>query len=111
MFGDRSELLRVAHQRISGTPWRYLDHVYGEREAGGTSLLFLSDVPLEQLGYPPGIPGAPLPSLTWEALGKIPGVVVLAMVGLSGLLWLTQRRNDVIAAAHPKPAEGNEEQP
>src|SRR5438045_3682446 len=36
-FGDRDEMLQVARDRISGHPDKYVDHIYGEKEAGGTS--------------------------------------------------------------------------
>jgi formate dehydrogenase iron-sulfur subunit len=51
-FGRRSELLAQAKAQIASTPHRYVDHVYGEHEVGGTSMLYLSDVPFAQLGFP-----------------------------------------------------------
>lgn len=48
-YGKRSELLVRAHQRIAQHPDRYIDHVYGEYEAGGTSWLYVSGVPFEKL--------------------------------------------------------------
>ncbi len=41
-FGKRSELLKIAHEKIHGKPDEYLDHIYGEHEAGGTSWLYLA---------------------------------------------------------------------
>ncbi|MFN7951680.1 MAG: hydrogenase 2 operon protein HybA [bacterium] len=52
IFGLRSELLAEAHKRIEEHPDRYLHHVYGEHEAGGTQVLYLSHVPFEKLGLP-----------------------------------------------------------
>jgi ferredoxin len=51
-FGERSELLAEAHARIAAHPDRYLNHVYGETENGGTSYLIISHVPFAQLGLP-----------------------------------------------------------
>ncbi len=51
-FGERNELLAEAHARIKAYPDRYLDHVYGESENGGTSYLVLSHVPFRELGLP-----------------------------------------------------------
>ena len=51
-YGPRAELLALAHERISKQPGRYVDHVYGEHEAGGTSWLYLAARPLEELGFP-----------------------------------------------------------
>jgi formate dehydrogenase iron-sulfur subunit len=52
LFGDREQLLREAKRRIAARPERYVDHVYGEKEAGGTGWLYLSRVPFEKLGFP-----------------------------------------------------------
>lgn len=51
-FGKRSELLAQARARIVTHPELYEDHIYGEHEAGGTSVLYLSPVPFEQLRFP-----------------------------------------------------------
>ena len=41
-YGKRSDLLELAHEKIRKHPDVYLDHVYGEHEAGGTSWLYLA---------------------------------------------------------------------
>ena len=64
VFGDRAELLAAAHGRISAHPDRYLDHVYGEFENGGTSYLILSHVPFKDLGLPDDIGDQPLNTLS-----------------------------------------------
>ena len=51
-YGERADLLKEAHNRISLHPERYIDHVYGEFENGGTSYLILSHVPFSELGLP-----------------------------------------------------------
>jgi hypothetical protein len=51
-YGERSDLVKEAHARIQAHPDRYVDHVYGEFENGGTSYLILSHVPFTQLGLP-----------------------------------------------------------
>ncbi len=52
MYGERADLLQEAHARIQAYPERYIDHVYGETENGGTSYLILSHVPFQELGLP-----------------------------------------------------------
>ncbi|MFN2376597.1 MAG: hydrogenase 2 operon protein HybA [Candidatus Binatia bacterium] len=52
IYGTRDELLAEAHRRLEETPDRYLPHVYGEHEAGGTQVLYLSGVDFEKLGLP-----------------------------------------------------------
>jgi len=51
-FGEREELIARAHARIAAHPDRYIDHVYGEHENGGTSYLVISHVPFTDLGLP-----------------------------------------------------------
>jgi NAD-dependent dihydropyrimidine dehydrogenase PreA subunit len=51
-FGDRATLIAEAHARIEANPGRYVDHVYGELENGGTSYLVISHVPFANLGLP-----------------------------------------------------------
>ena len=51
-FGTREDILQEAHNRISKHPDKYVDHIYGEKEAGGTSVLYLSSVPFDKLGFP-----------------------------------------------------------
>ncbi len=41
-FGPRQQLLEVAHARLEKHPDRYVDKVYGEREVGGTSWLYIA---------------------------------------------------------------------
>lgn len=50
-FGRRGVLLRFAHDRIAKYPDRYVNHVYGEHEVGGTSWMYLSAVPFEKIGF------------------------------------------------------------
>jgi Fe-S-cluster-containing dehydrogenase component len=52
MFGKRKELLAEAHKRIQENPGTYLDHIYGEKELGGTNHLYLSAMPFNNLGLP-----------------------------------------------------------
>lgn len=51
-FGRRDDLLAEARARIDEHPDRYVDHIYGEKEAGGTSVMYLSAIPFAQLGFP-----------------------------------------------------------
>jgi len=95
MVGWRDEILEEAQRRILGGG--YVKHIYGSEEAGGTSVFFISDVPFEKLGF-----GAPpkqaMPVLTANALGDVPTVVLVGGGLLSGLYWITQRRQAVSAA-------------
>jgi Fe-S-cluster-containing dehydrogenase component len=52
VYGKRAELLNEAHLRIASQPDKYVPKVYGERDGGGTQVLYLSNVPFEKLGLP-----------------------------------------------------------
>ncbi len=93
VYGNRNELLTMAKERIAQNPSKYVNHVYGEKEVGGTSMLYLSGTPFEQLGFRTDLPDEPLPSLTWNAQEKVPGVFVGMLALLSGIAWWTRRGN------------------
>ena len=95
IVGDRAELLEEAQRRILAGG--YVKHIYGSEEAGGTSVFFISDVPFEKLGFV-AAPSQPLPTLTANALGDVPTVVLVGGALLSGLYWITQRRTEVAVA-------------
>lgn len=48
-FGRREDLLNEARTRIAKNPDRYVDHIYGEKEAGGTGVMYLSAIPFAEL--------------------------------------------------------------
>ncbi len=59
IFGKRKELIRLAHKIIEDNPDKYVPYVYGEHDFGGTSWLYISNVPFEKLGFPVGFKEAP----------------------------------------------------
>jgi formate dehydrogenase iron-sulfur subunit len=97
-FGDRDELIEEAKARIRDNPGKYVDHIYGLTEVGGTSVLILSAVPFEQFGYRTDLMNQPLPELTYRVLSRIPDFVSLGAVLLGGVWWITHRREEVAAA-------------
>jgi len=92
LFGDRDELLVEARNRIADSPDEYIRHIYGEREVGGTSMLFLAGAPFEQMGFPSSMIEEPLPMLTWNVLSKIPDFVLVGGTFLGGIAWIINRR-------------------
>ncbi len=90
-FGRRAALLEEARTRIYQNPTRYVHHVYGEQEAGGTSWLYLSDTPFERLGMKAGLSSTPYPALTKTALSAVPVVMTLWPPLLMGLYTFTHR--------------------
>ncbi|HEY5658330.1 MAG TPA: 4Fe-4S dicluster domain-containing protein [Myxococcota bacterium] len=51
VFGTRRDLLDEGRTRIYSEPDKYVHHIYGEHEAGGTGWLYLASVPFEKLGF------------------------------------------------------------
>ena len=99
IFGTRAEMLAVAHERIAKEPNKYVGKVFGEHEVGGTSVLYISDIPLGFLAWKPKLGPTPLPKLTWASLKKVPPVI-LGMAGLmSGLYFIIGRRMKIQAQA------------
>jgi formate dehydrogenase iron-sulfur subunit len=78
--------------------------VYGEEEVGGTSVLVISPVPLEQLGYPGNLPQEPLPLRTWASLSHVPDVISIGGTMLLAIWWITKRRADVAREEGGEPA-------
>ena len=51
-FGERDDLIKEAQDRIDHNPSNYVNRIYGLKEVGGTSVLLLSSVNVEEYGYP-----------------------------------------------------------
>jgi Fe-S-cluster-containing hydrogenase components 1 len=93
-FGERGELLQTAKQTIAGDK-KYVQEIYGEKEVGGTSWLYLSDIPFAQLGFKTGLTTRPLPEYTHDGFLKYtPFIAVGWGAVLTGLYLYTKRRNE-----------------
>src|SRR3974390_1134066 len=95
-FGTRDEILAEAHNRIASNPEKYVDHIYGEKEAGGTSVLYLSSVPFEQIGFP-DVGTQAYPKLSRTALHAVPPAVIARGALLGGIYAFLKRRTLAIA--------------
>jgi len=107
-FGDRKDLLLEAHRRIREKPGQYIDHVYGESEVGGTSVLFLSSIPFTDFGFPDDTGSEAPPVLTGRVLEHVPDVVTVGFALLGGIYWITGRR-ELVAAAQKKSVSNDRE--
>lgn len=102
IFGDRDELLAEARRRLEAEPDKYIQHIYGEHEVGGTSVIYISDVPLDILGYESQAPRhEPLPELTEVVMSKVPAVAVGMAALMSGTYWIIGRRMKLAAQQIP----------
>ena len=86
LFCTRRQILEEANRRIYQNPEKYHHHIYGEHEAGGTSHLYLSPVPFEQIGFRTDIGTTPYPEYSMGFLYAVPFILVLwpiIMLGMS----------------------------
>jgi len=96
-FGPRDKLIKEARQRIQKHPDRYVDHIYGEQEMGGTSWLYLAGQPFGQIGLREDLGITPAPSLTAGPLAAVPIVVGLWPVLLTGIYAISKRKDKIAA--------------
>lgn len=90
--GRRGMMLEVAHQRIADKPDFYVDHVYGETEVGGTSMLYLANVAFQKLDLPE-LDDQPLPEISWPYMKSVP-FVFFGMGGLLTAIYYFTHRNE-----------------
>jgi formate dehydrogenase iron-sulfur subunit len=91
-YGERGTLLKMAKKRVKDDPKKYHQHVYGENEAGGTNILYVSNVPLEKAGYPKNLSTAAYGMKTAPAMHAIPGVVMGLSVVLGATAYVINKR-------------------
>ena len=93
LFGSRRELIKEAHRRIHESPDQYVDHIYGEHEAGGTGFLQLSPVPFNELGLNTSIQNSSYPELSKGFLYSVPTIFVLWPAVLLGIHEATKNNH------------------
>ena len=102
VFGKRNELLQLARSRMERRPVRYVDHIYGEHEVGGTSWLYLYGRDQAGIGLIP-LPSS-APPRTTEAIQhtifKYGAIPFLIYGTLGGIMWHNHRKHQVAAAEH-----------
>ncbi len=90
-YGPRDEMIKTAQERIARNPDDYIPKIYGKDEAGGTTVLYLTDLPFDELGFKEITP-RPLPDYTWQALKFVPAAFLSVGVGLSAFTWISHRK-------------------
>jgi len=96
-YGTRTELVKIARDRIKRVPDRYVDHVFGEYEVGGTSWLYLASKDFAELDFPK-LGRNPAPGVS-ESIQHgifayfVPPVSLYALLG--GIMWITKRRKEL----------------
>lgn len=99
IYGTREELLAEAHRRLATSPERYEPKVYGERDGGGTQVLYLSaaGIPFADLGLPDlGTRSVAHTSETVQHTiykGFVAPVVLYGVLG--AVVWRTHRQHEI----------------
>jgi formate dehydrogenase iron-sulfur subunit len=105
-YGDREDMLQEARKRIAAKPDKYVDRIYGEKEAGGTTVLYLSAVPFDKLGFPE-VGEKAYPAYSRTALHAVPPAVMAVGAVLGGTYAFLKRRAHLRASRYggqPSPA-------
>jgi formate dehydrogenase iron-sulfur subunit len=108
-FGKRSDLIKLARRKIMDNPDRYIDHIYGETEVGGTGWLYISGVPFEQLGFPTNLPNKPPIELTKGFLSSVP-VVFTVWPALFGMCYAALRHREKLFEEEKHKSKDNKEE-
>lgn len=115
LYGSREALLEEAKRRIAMKPgetynfprgdvrdpssWHeaeipeYRDHVWGEKEAGGTNVMHISSIPFDKLGMPP-LGERSHASISEGIQHTLYSYMALPIVALSGLTYLVKRNTE-----------------
>ncbi len=91
-FGKRKDLVAQAHTKIEESGGKYIDHVYGEKEVGGTSWMYISDVPFEEIGFNMHVGNAPIISYVKDFLAMVPMVLIIWPALFTGFHLLATRK-------------------
>ncbi len=97
VFGKRTDLVRMAWERITNNPGRYQKHLYGEHEMGGTAWLNLSAATFTSVGLREDLGTTAAAEYTKGILGAVPMVVGIWPVLLGGAYAITKRKEQVAA--------------
>jgi len=97
IYGKRDELLEEARRRVADNPGRYFqDRIYGEREVGGTQVLYLSHVAFSKLGLPE-FGEKPVPETAYKVQDgvywRLPFVAPVALYAVLAGVILRNRRS------------------
>ncbi len=106
VYGKREDLITIARERISKYPDRYIDHIYGEHEMGGTSWLYITGAPFEEVGLRTDLGVTPAPEMTSGALAMVPIVIGMWPVLLGGIYVITKRKDKIAQLEKNSAVEG-----
>lgn len=94
IYGKRRDMLEEARRRIYQNPDDYVHQVYGDDEAGGTGILYISNIPFEKLGLRKDISKTAYPLRTTDFLYSVPVVLTLLPPFLLALSQATKKEKE-----------------
>ena len=117
LFGDMQELKQEAEKRLtakSGDSYEfqrgklggdrlshvanipeYQQHLYGDKEAGGTQVVYLSGVPFDKLGLPTDVPEYSYASVSEGIQHTLYKGLIAPLTLLSGLMFMAYRNRNL----------------
>jgi hypothetical protein len=101
-FGRRDDLIHIARQRIRENNGKYIDHIYGEHEAGGTSWMYISPVDFEEAGFDTSVPKEPILNFVKDFLAIVPMVLTIWPALFAGFHLLANRKDAIKKIDEPK---------
>ena len=96
-FGKRADLIKLGHERIRENPGKYVDHIYGEKEVGGTAWMYLSSVPFEEVGFNTNLGETPIINYVKDFLTVVPMVLTIWPALFTGFTLLARRKDQAKA--------------
>jgi Fe-S-cluster-containing dehydrogenase component len=92
-FGHRKDLIKIGHERIKMRPEKYIDHIYGETEVGGTGWMYLAGVGFDKVGFDTTVGKEPIISNVKDFLSTVPMVLAIWPALFSGFHLLAKRKH------------------
>ena len=92
-YGPRTELVKMARQKLKRYPEKFYNHIFGEKEVGGTGWMYLSSRKFEDLGFPK-LMDRPAPGVS-ESIQHgifayfVPPVLFYSILGV--IMWASKR--------------------
>jgi len=96
-YGPRSELIKIAREKINKYPDKYISHIYGENEVGGTAWLYLAGQDLAKTKALPKLTDKTAPGVS-ESIQHgifayfVPPASLYAL--LAGIMWLNKKKTE-----------------
>jgi len=97
LYGPRSELIKIAREKIKKYPDRYIEYIYGENEVGGTSWIYLAGQDLAKTKALPNLNTKTAPGVS-ESIQHgifayfVPPASLYAL--LAGIMWLNKKKKE-----------------